>query len=94
MKNNQQSEIAVHIEQWSLSGLSKAEYCKQAGLTYHKFLYHIKRNQKDDIDSGFRMLETKSMNADRIEIHLPNGCYFSIRENSSLTLIQHLIRLC
>jgi hypothetical protein len=94
MKNNQQEVMAVHIEQWSSSGLSKANYCKQEGLTYHKFLYHLKRNQKESIDTGFTMIETKSIDAGCIELHLPNGCYFSLRENCSITVLQNLVRLC
>lgn len=82
-----------HFEKWSSSGLSKLAYCKKNGLCYHKFNYHHKRHSFDS-DPGFTLLEPESINIDRIELHLPNGCYFSVSENSSISTLQKLISVC
>ena len=82
MKNNQQESMATHIEQWSSSGIFKAAYCKNTGISYHTFNYHFKRNQKRNPESGFTLIETKPKVTGRIEFHLTNGCYFSLPELS------------
>jgi len=94
MKNTQQEAMTTHIEQWSSSGLSKAAYCKNTGISYHTFNYHVKRKQKGNPDSGFSLLETKSSVPGRIELHLPNGCYFSLPADCSLMVLEKLVRIC
>ncbi len=85
--------MANHIAQWPSSGLTKATYCKEKGITYHVFLYHIKRNEKDSEVSGFTLLKPKP-SSDSIKFYLPNGCYFSLPENCSISTLQKLVRLC
>lgn len=37
--NPQASKWAEHIKQWQQSPLSGAAFCRQQGLTYHRFIY-------------------------------------------------------
>jgi hypothetical protein len=94
MKNTQQEAMATHLEQWSSSGLSKAAYCKSTGISYHTFNYHFKRKQKKNPEPGFSLIESKPSVRGRIELHLTNGCYFSLPENCSLIILEKLIRVC
>jgi len=94
MKYTLPEAMATHIEQWSSSGLSKAAYCKNAGISYHTFNYHFKRKEKNNPEPGFSLIETKPKALGRIELHLTNGCYFSLPENCSQMVLEKLIRVC
>jgi hypothetical protein len=91
--NKINEDMATYIEQWPSSGLTKAAYCKEKGITYHRFLYFVKRYEKDSGVTGFTLLEPKVSN-ESIKFHLPNGCYFSIPENCSVSTLKKLIQLC
>jgi hypothetical protein len=94
MKNSQKESMTLHIEQWSSSGLSKAAYCKNAGISYHTFNYHVRGKEKKTEESGFALIETKATMTSRIELHLPSGSYFSLPENCSLNVLEKLVRIC
>ena len=42
-----------HIDSWTISGLSQAEYCRQNSLKRHQFAYWKKRLQKEDLPIEF-----------------------------------------
>lgn len=94
MKNTLQEFMTSHIEPWLKSGLSKAAYCRKAEIQYQTFLYYANGKHKQVAESGFTMLEKTADNTNRIELHLPNGCFFSLPENCSLTVLEKLVRIC
>lgn len=94
MKNSQKEAMAFHIEQWSSSGLSKATYCKNAGISYHTFNYHVKGKRNKSEASGFELIEARAATTARIELHLPGGSYFSIPENCSISVLEKLVSIC
>jgi len=83
-----------HLQLQAQSGLSKAGYCKQAGIPYQSFLYHWKRQNDSSLTSAFTLLKPSKSKSKGIELHLPNGCYFVIPEDCPLHLLQKLISLC
>lgn len=42
-----------HLDSWTISGLSQAEYCRQNSLKRHQFAYWKKRLQKDNLPIEF-----------------------------------------
>lgn len=86
--------MAIHIEQWSSSGSSKAAYCKSAGISYHTFNYHTRGKRNKSEPPGFELIEAKATMGTRIELHLPGGSYFSLPENCSLSVLEKLVRIC
>ena len=91
--NKPNEKMSLHVEHWSASGQNKAAYCRSHGLNYHTFVYHCKRTTQELSVTGFTLLSPKP-STDTFKFHLPNGCYFSLPEDCSLTVLQKLVRLC
>ncbi|MBC7381883.1 MAG: hypothetical protein H7296_02690 [Bacteroidia bacterium] len=91
--NKTNKVMAHHIEQWLVSGLTKAAYCKNAEIGYKSFLYLYVRYTSHPEPAGFTLLEPKESFV-IIKFHLPNGCYFSVPENCSLIVLQKLVQVC
>ena len=85
--------MAKHVEQWIASGQNKAAYCRTHGLNYNTFVYHSKRTKQELSVTGFTLLSPKP-STDKIKFHIPNGCYFSLPDDCSLSMLQKLVRLC
>ena len=76
------------------SGLSKSAYCKQAGIPYQSFLYHWKKQSGSSLSNTFTLLKPGKSKSKELELHLPNGCYFSIPDDCPMSLLQKLMSLC
>ena len=83
-----------HLLLQAQSGLSKAGYCKQAGIPYQSFLYHWKKQNALSVSNGFTLLKPGKSKSKGVELHLPNGCYFLIPEDCPMNLLQKLMSLC
>jgi hypothetical protein len=94
MKNTLQESMLAHVEQWLTSGLTKSAYCRKANLTYQTFLYYANGKQKKSNESGFTLLEKSSPTVNRIELHIRNGCFFSVPDNCSISVLEKLVQLC
>jgi hypothetical protein len=85
-------KMQVHYNEWHQSGISKLAYCKQVELSYQAF---CKFSSRHKVENGFTLLKpAKTKQCRSVELHLPNGCYFSIPEDCSMNLLQKLLSLC
>jgi len=85
-------KMQEHFAAWEESGLNKRQYCIQENLSYQAFCKFCSRQNED---SGFTVLKPiKTKQSKMLELHLPNGCYFSIPDDCSMNLLQKLLSLC
>lgn len=84
-----------HVAKWKTSGLSMVGYCKEYGLNYQSFTYHVLRIRKKDAGAvpanSFVQLKVPEKTTAGIEYHFPNGGYFVFPAGSSVQLIKSLI---
>lgn len=95
MQNTQTRFDKQHLELWKNSGLSKADYCRQQGISYQQFLYHFKQ-LKRKASGGFveLPLHTHTRNTSPIEFHLANGNYFVFPAGTDMQSIAALVSKC
>jgi hypothetical protein len=84
--------MQVHFTAWQQSGLTKLAYCQEKNLSYQAFCKFCSRQNET---TGFTLLKPSKQKPGRnIELHLANGCYFSIPEDCSMSLLQKILSLC
>jgi hypothetical protein len=84
--------MQVHFTAWQQSGLTKLAYCQANSLSYQAFCKFCSRQNET---TGFTLLKpAKQKQGKNIELHLVNGCYFSIPEDCSMSLLQKIMSLC
>jgi len=49
--NKDSKNFAEQVASWKESGLSMAAYCKEQGLNYQTFTYHVLRMRKKETDA-------------------------------------------
>ncbi len=70
-----------HVKQWSTSGKSQAEYCRQHNLSIRLFGYYKRKFLKTK-DSGLVELKSKKYRASAfIELVTPDGIMIRFRED-------------
>jgi hypothetical protein len=92
-----------HLETWSLSGLSQAEYCRQNDLNLARFGYWKRRFRKDNLPVEFVQVPTASVKSTRLfqdtgvpSLRITMGSEFAIEvldEFSPATLEKVLLTL-
>ena len=88
-----------HVTQFKDSGLSKAKYCREHQLTYHRFIYWVPQFSPHDDKSPEAVITnrfvpvglTQSTQPAELEITLPSGIQINgiTEQTSALTI--HLI---
>lgn len=81
MQINQElhSSMSRHVRDWQMSGLSQIAYCQQAGITFCKFNYWVRKLRPSSVSPGGFVaikLEKQQQAASLppiIELVLPNG---------------------
>lgn len=63
---NLEQSWATHIRHRDKSGLSKAAYCKQNNLAYHKYLYWEQKLLKPDVASELIPVEIEQSSATQL----------------------------
>ncbi len=91
--NTEKIDYAWHYAQWSISGLTKAGYCKSNEISYQTFMYHAGRIQKSSSKKDFVQIDVPEQIhvSAGIEYHFANGNYFVFPGGSSVQLIKTLI---
>lgn len=81
-------------QEWKDSGKSKMEFCKLNGLTYHTFLYQLKKRFTMDSE-GFSELIVKDTLSlqDQITLKRPDGTVISFSPTTPKELIRFLFAL-
>lgn len=83
------------VRQWHESGLTRAEFCFQHGLTLGKFSYWIARWKENEsgVNDGFIPMGTAMAgNPSVISVVYPNGVRLEV-PSSDLSLLSRLIAL-
>lgn len=83
------------VGQWRESGLTRAEFCLQHGLTLGKFSYWIARWKENEsgVNDGFIPMGTAMAgNPSVISVVYPNGVRLEV-PSSDLSLLSRLIAL-
>lgn len=82
---------------WESSGLSQRSYCKQEGLSYQKFNYHIRKLNDKALLPAFKFIEaprtilvTKDEEEKQrpVRVELPNGVSVVLELSVALSLSQ------
>ena len=95
MRRSSQAERQWHIETWRASGLSRPDYCKEAGLKYATFMSWFKQEAKAAQESGqFLELSSAALTLPiaqaETEIVFANGIRMIYRGSLNPELIQLL----
>jgi len=93
--NKDSINFAEQVALWKASGESMAAYCKEQGLNYQAFTYHVLRMRKKETGaaatSRFVQLKVPEKTTSGIEYHFYNGCYFVFPAGCSIQLIKSLV---
>lgn len=83
-----------HVEQWQISGLSQAAYCRKHQLNAHRFYYWRRRvlASQDRVSFLPVALSAPSMcHQSTIRIHTPNGFTVELEDQDDAFKIEQLI---
>jgi hypothetical protein len=99
MDKTGQGAIANHLNQWKESGLSKKEYCEQAGINYWAFKrwcysYGYVKKRSPRSENGFIQLKpTSAPTTGKMEVIYPNGVRIQLSCTGDKDLLQTLVNL-
>lgn len=83
-----------HIERWQDSGLSRRDYCQEAGLPLANFFYWQKKYRNQNNDSGrFVALRPETPDQESFELYYPNGVRLVLPGGISPSYLKMLISL-
>lgn len=90
MKNS--DNFDSHLDNWSISGLSKAAYCRQAQISYHTFLYYFKKRSRTN-PKGFVRINTPlgSDSENRIAYYFQGELKISFPSNYPIEQLRKLL---
>jgi hypothetical protein len=95
MQSTEKKFDKKHLELWKQSGLSRKAYCDLNGISYHTFMYHLKRIREQYQGSSFAEISIPKKNSPvGIEFHLSNGNYFVFPPGYEAGEILKFISLC
>lgn len=89
-----------HFARWRESGLSQSDYCRQAGLSRHKFKYwrrklepaSLKKRRHKKRDSGFVPLQVQPAPREPgLSLSLPNGMILHGIDAANVELVTRLV---
>jgi hypothetical protein len=92
----------VHIEQWQLSGLSQAAYCRLHDLSPHQFNYWKRKSQagyevKPNVHSGFTRIQVdKGIPSNRgigLSLLFNNGMRINGITSDTIMMIEPLLKV-
>ena len=79
----------MHIAQWKQSGKSRKAYCMEHQVSYHNFLYHLRKSDKSKEDRSFIALPSVTPSRS-MTIHLSNGIRIDIQACLDTQILQVL----
>jgi hypothetical protein len=87
-----------HFERWRQSGLTQSEYCRQAGLSRHRFKYWRRQLEPTEVRrrrkraSGFVPVQVRpSTAAPSLTLTLPNGMVLRGIDAGNVELVKRLV---
>jgi len=86
--NKGNKNFAEQVATWKASGKSMAAYCKEQGLNYQTFTYHVLRMRKKETDatatSSCAQLNVPEKTSIGIEYHFTNVGHFILPKIESI----------
>ena len=84
----------THVTKYEMSGCSKAAYCREHQLNYHRFLYWYERFKKLETSLvPVRLPEPTGIQGDLCSIVLANGHRIIMHDTSLLPMLKQLISI-
>jgi hypothetical protein len=87
-----------HFERWRQSGLTQSEYCRQAGLSRHRFKYWRRKLEPAEVQrrrkraSGLVPVQVRASTAEpNLSLTLPNGMVLRGIEAGNVELVKRLV---
>lgn len=89
-KKMSKTDRLLHIQRWRTSGLTRADYCRQADIKYGTFLTWLKLEALPSGDGNFIALSKDNPEHGEVEILFPNGIQLRYRGRVDEGLIKAL----
>ena len=87
-----------HFTQWRQSGLTQMEYCRQAGLSRHRFKYWRRKLEPEEFGSrsqrksGFVPVQVQRRQVEAsLSLSLPNGLVLRGIDPDNVDLVKRLV---
>ena len=93
--DNRSQHWQQHMDSWSASGLSRAQYCREQDLSYYVFNYwHAKLNKPSEPKKLVPVVVSNKPDfqpSHGLQVRLPNGVQISGVDQVSVGLVGQLI---
>lgn len=94
----QEPDWPEHFTQWRQSGLTQREYCRQAGLSRHRFKYWRRKLEPEQFGSrsprksGFVPVQVQRPQVEAsLSLSLPNGLVLRGIDSGNVELVKRLV---
>ena len=100
-ESREEQDWHEHFARWRKSGLSQSDYCRQAGLSRHKFKYWrrklepatLKKRRRKKRESGFVPLQVRSAPLESgLSLTWPNGMVLRGIDAANVELVGQLVK--
>ena len=98
MESDQEPDWVEHFTQWRQSGLTQREYCRQAGLSRHRFKYWRRKLEPEQFGSrnprasGFVPVQVERPRVEAsLSLSLPNGLILRGIDAGNVDLVKRLV---
>lgn len=97
-ESHREPDWPQHFARWRQSGLTQSEYCRQVGLSRHRFKYWRRKlepaeaRRRKKRESGFVPVQVRaSTEAPSLTLTLPNGMVLHGIEAGNVELVKRLV---
>ena len=93
-ESHREPDWPQHFERWRQSGLTQSEYCRQVGLSRHRFKYWRRKLEpgRKKRESGFVPVQVRAATeAPSLTLTLPNGMVLHGIEAGNVGLVKRLV---
>ena len=90
-KTEKEAQWQKHIKQWSISGISQAEYCREHNLSSRQFRYYKMKFEQTENSELVELKKVKYRHSAFIELITPDGLALRFREDISPVNFRNMI---